>query len=163
MQISVDFKCELAPCHPSAYCGELWFCEGEWSSISKHCQLGWARTVGGNIWERNKLNLADTLSSFPNMLRMSSERQTGLKWLGIRTLFKHLEELECSDWFAKKIWLVFLQVIIVTHCCLSSGFPGAALVMKPQSYTPPTDDSFRAESINLVISHTPALAYALYI
>lgn len=41
----------------------LW---GGVSSVSKQCQLGWVRTVGGEIWERNKLNLADTLFSFPN-------------------------------------------------------------------------------------------------
>lgn len=127
----------VAPCYSCANCGALWFCEGEWSSESQQCQLGWARTGRGEIWERNKLNLADTLFSFPNMLHMSSERQTGLKWLGIRTLFKHLEELECSGWCAKRIWMVFLQVSIGTHCSLASGLCGTALGMKPQSYSPP--------------------------
>lgn len=138
IRIAVDFKCTLAPCHSCAYCGALWFCEGEWSSVSKPCQLGWARTGGGEIWERNKLNLADTLFSFPNMLRMSSERQTGLKGFGIRTLFKHLEVIEHSGWLAEMTWLVFLQVSVVTHCCPSSDLPGATLGTKPpQSYTPP--------------------------
>ena len=115
MWIAVDFKCVLAPCHSCAYCGELCFCEGEWSSVGKPCQLGWARTVGGEIWARNKLNLADTFS-FPNMLHMSSGRQTAEKWFGIRTLFKHLEETGCSGWLAEMIWLVFLPVTVVTHC-----------------------------------------------
>jgi len=46
------------------------------------------------------------------------------------------------------VWLVFLQVIIVAHCCLASDLLGTALCMKLQSYT---DDSLRAGPITLVI------------
>lgn len=130
MRIAVGFKCLLAPRHTAcAYCGELWFCEGEWSSVSKQCQLGWARTVGGGIWERNKLNLADTLFSVPDMLHMSTESQAGLKWIRIRTLFKHLEEVGCS-------WS-FYRTLSLMHCCLSSGLLGTKLGVQPQSYTQP--------------------------
>ena len=90
MRIAVDFKCLLASCHSCAFCGALCFCEWEWSSATKPGQLGWARTVGGEIWARNKLNLANTFS-FRNMLHVSLGRQTAVKWFGIRALFKHLE------------------------------------------------------------------------
>ena len=135
MRIAVDFKCMLASCHSCAYCGALCFCEEEWSSVSKPCQLGWASTVGGEIWARNKLNLADTFS-FPNMLPMSSGRQTAVKWFGIKTLFKHLEETGCSGWLAEMIWLVFLPVTLVTHYCPLSGCLGATLGMRPQNCVP---------------------------
>lgn len=96
MRAAVDFKCRLALNHSLCILWEPWFCEGE-SSVSKQCRVGWARTVGGNISERNTLNLVDTLFSFPNMPHMSSERQTGLKRFRIRTLFKPMDVVGCTD------------------------------------------------------------------
>lgn len=58
--------------------------------------MGWARTVGGEIRKRNKLSLADTLFSFPNMPHMSSERQAGLKRFRIRTLLRPVDAVECT-------------------------------------------------------------------
>lgn len=58
--------------------------------------MGWARTVGGEIRERNKLSLADTLFSFSNMPHMSSERQAGLKRFRTRTLLRPVDAVECT-------------------------------------------------------------------
>lgn len=71
---------------------------GELSTPAVPRRAGWARTVGGEIWERNTLNLEDTLFSFPNMPHMSSERQTGLKRFRIRTLFQPIDVTECTVW-----------------------------------------------------------------
>lgn len=52
--------------------------------------------MGGEIRERNKLSLADTLFSFSDMPHMSSERQAGLKRFRTRTLLRPVDAVECT-------------------------------------------------------------------